>query len=417
MDKDTTKTTFYQYLEPINFGNLAEILLSLDKYVKKLSTEKLIMILIYGQLFSKTSLTELSTEVKNDEELQKILKLESISTSQLSRKLRDIPDEVLQAIFKDLKIRILAKRGVNFARKAFKYLNIIDSSTVSMAVSQYPWAEFRNTKAGIKVHTRIVFDNENNSVTPDKIVITSAKGADKTKMDDLVVTTAKDALHVFDRAYVDYEKFDEYCENDTIFLSRLKSNAKIEIISTETKIIDGKEVTDSIVRLGENTTRMTNNLRLLEIPDDKEPGKIIRIITNDFTRSTQEISDFYRNRWQIELFFKWIKQHLHVKKFYGISQNAVKNQILSAMVTYLLLCLFKKKVNSHWTLLDTLCLISICRYQSLEKFIEKLKRPPTRTSKGRRKINHEEIFNLTYRQVMSGDTELLNSTEIDPVIL
>jgi len=162
---------------------------------------------------------------------------------------------------------------------------------------------------------------------------------------------------------------------------------------------------------------MTNTLRLLEIPDDKEPGKIIRIITNDFNRSTQELSNFYRNRWQIELFFKWIKQNLHVKKFYGTSQNAVKNQILSAMVTYLLLCLFKKEVNSHWSLLDTLRLISICRYQSLEKFIEKLKRPPTRTSKGRRKINHEEIFNLTYRQVMSGDTALLYSNKIDPVVL
>ena len=87
------------------------------------------------------------------------------------------------------------------------------------------------------------------------------------------------------------------------------------------------------------------------------------------------------------------------------------------MVTYLLLCLFKKEVKSHCSLLNTLRLISICRYQSLEKFIEKLKRPPTRTSKGRQKINNEEIFNLTYRQVMSGDTELLNSTEIDPVIL
>lgn len=418
MDKDTTKTTFYQYLSPINFEKVSEIILSLDRYVKKLTTQKLIMILIYGQLFTKTSLTELSTEVKNDEDLQKILKLKSISTSQLSRKLRDTPAQVLQAILKELKIRILAEKGANFARQDLNQLNIIDSSTISMAVSQYPWAEFRSTKAGIKIHTRIVFDSDNNMVTPDKIVITPAKGADRTKMDDLVITTEENALHVFDRAYVDYQKFDDYCDKNTLFLSRLKSNALVEFISSKKKIIDGKEITDSIVRLGkEGISQMSNNLRLLEIPDDKDPDKIIRIISNDFNRSAQELSDLYRNRWQIELFFKWIKQHFHVKVFYGHSQNAVKNQILSAMISYLLLSLLRKEVKSHKSLFTVLRLMSICKYDTIEKFIKKLKRPPTRTSKGRRKINHEKIFNLTYRQVMSGDMELFYSTEIDPVIL
>ncbi len=287
-----------------------------------------------------------------------------------------------------------------------------------MAVSQYPWAEFRKTKAGIKIHTRIVFDNESKMVTPDKVVITPAKGADRTKMDDLVVTTAKDALHVFDRAYIDYKKFDAYCDNNTLFLSRMKSNAKIKVISSEKKIIDGKEIIDSIVRLGnENTNQMKNDLRLLEIPDDQDPNELVRIITNDFNRSAQELSDLYRNRWQIEIFFKWIKQHLHVKVFYGFSQNAVKNQILSALVTYLLLSFLKKEVQSNKSLFTVLRLISICKYETLEKFIKKLKRPPSRMSRGRRKINFEEIRNLTYRQVMAGNSELLYSTEIDPVVL
>ncbi|MCG8512887.1 MAG: hypothetical protein MI740_02005 [Halanaerobiales bacterium] len=105
-------------------------------------------------------------------------------------------------------------------------------------------------------------------------------------------------------------------------------------------------------------------------------------------------------------------QHLHVKAFYDFSQNALNNQILSAMVGYLLLCLLKKEVSSHKSLLEVIRLISICKYEGLAKFIKKLKRPPTRTSKGRQKINHEEIFDLTYRQVMSGDTELLYSSEI-----
>ena len=263
MDKDITKNTFYQYLTPINFLKVSKIIAPLDKYVKKLTTAKLIVILIFAQLFSKKSLSELSGVVKNDQDLQKILNLESISTAQLSRKLRDTPPQVLQAIFKDLKIKAIAKKGVNFTRNNFQQLNIIDSSIVSMAVSQYPWAEFRKTKAGIKLHTRIVFDQQNNMLTPDKIVITPAKSADKTKMDELIITKAPNALHLFDRAYVDYQKFDDYCANNTLFLSRLKSNALVKVISSQKKVIGTKEVADSIVRLGqEGISQMSNNLRL-----------------------------------------------------------------------------------------------------------------------------------------------------------
>lgn len=420
MDKDIIDSAFLQYLAPINFDKINHIIsfLSLDKYVKKLTTERFLIILIFGQLFSIKSLSHLSEKVIGDEDLQQLLGMDSISTAQLSRKLREIPPELMHLIFNELVKRTLAEKGANFVRNNFNNLHIIDSSTISMALSQYPWAEFRKTKAGIKIHLRIVFDDKT-GVIPDKVVISPAKGADRTKMDDLVITTAKNALHVFDRGYVDYKKFDEYTDNSTLFVSRLKSNAVIKVIKSEKKIIDGKEITDSIVRLGtEGINQMRNNLRLLEIPDDNDPDKIIRIITNDLERSTKEISDIYRNRWQIELFFKWIKQHLHVKVFYGFSENAVKVQIWLALITYLLLSLLKKEVKTHKSLLTVQRMLDTYKYKPLKKFIKKLKRPPSRRSRGRKKIDYDKIFKYTYRQVMAGETELLNDdTVYDPVIL
>ena len=420
MDKDITKSTFLQYLTPINFEKFNEMIKSIgvDKYTKKLTTPKLIMILIYSQLTQADSLTHLSTIVSNDDDLQKMINLKSISTSQLSRTLRELDPAHINEIFKDLVMKAIAKNGVEHVKNNLQHINVIDASTISMAISQYPWADFRKTKAGVKLNMRIKFHETSNETLPDKVVISSAKEADKTKIDDLVVTS-KNALNIFDRGYVDYENFDEYTDNDILFLSRLKSNAKIKFIKTKTKYIDDKKVTDSIVRLGtKNINQMNNNLRLLRIPDDRDPDKIISIITNDFNRTAKEISDLYRNRWEIENFFKWIKQHLHIKKFYGFSENAVKNQIMAALITYLLLHLFRDKTKSKKSLLEIQRLINICIDKPVKLLIQKINKSPSRSSKGRRKINYDEIFEFTLQQVKEGDTKHLYQDSIyDPVIL
>jgi len=420
MDKDITKPTFLQYLEPINFEKFNDLITNtgVDKYVKKLSTSKMVSLLIYSHLFDVESLNHLSTVVNSDEDLDELINLDSISTSQLSRKLRDLEPELIEKIFKQLVIKAIAENGVNKVKQKLKHINIIDASTISMAVSQYPWADFRKTKAGVKINLRLKFCDELDKVMPDKTVISPAKEADRTKMEELVVTSEK-ALNIFDRAYVDYEKFDEYTDNSILFLSRMKDNAKIEYIDTETQDIDGKEIKDSTVKLGtENINQMENNLRLLEVPDDRNPDKIIKIITNDFERSAKEISDLYRNRWKIEIFFKWIKQHLQIKKFFGFSQNAVENQILSALITHLLLVLFKEKVQTKKSLLKIKRIMDICKYDPLKKLINKLKKPPSRTSKGRRKTNHEKIFELTKKQVIEGNTDhLYDESTYNPTFL
>lgn len=405
MDKDITKTTFFQYLRPINFKKLNVIVekLSADKYVKKLTTKKMLILLIFSQLFNVESLTHLSTIVSADDDLSELINLDSISTSQLSRTLRNKQPELLNKVFKELAVKYISQKGTARLKEDLGQINIIDASIISMALSQYPWAEYIKTKAGVKLNLRLKFHQNIDEVTPDKVVISSARNADRTKMDKLV-PTAEGVLNIFDRGYVDYKKFDDFTEDNILFLSRLKKNAKIEYIHSETKRLDKKTIRESTVLLGEKTnyTKMKHKLRLLEIPDDRNPEKIIKIITNDFTKTTQEISDLYRYRWKIETFFKWIKQHLHVKKFYGMSKNAIKNQLFSALITHLLLSFFKRDTQTKKSLLKLKRLLDIYKHKPLKLLLEKLKKPPSHTSSGRKSYNHEEVFALIIQETKNG---------------
>ena len=140
---------------------------------------------------------------------------------------------------------------------------------------------------------------------------------------------------------------------------------------------------EAIVKLGDpNTYVMEHPLRLIECNDSE--GNVIRILTSDFSLETVEISDLYRNWWQIELFFKWIKQHLLVKKCYGTSKNAVYNQIRLALITYCLTLLMQKNITYQGRLLNVFKHLQLCWAEPFETFIKALFRPPSRHSKGRR---------------------------------
>ena len=147
---------------------------------------------------------------------------------------------------------------------------------------------------------------------------------------------------------------------------------------------------------------MEHPLRLIECLDSE--GNRIRILTSDFNLSVEEISDLYRSRWQIELFFKWIKQHLHVKKCYGTSKNAVYNQIRLALITFCLTLLMQKNCTYSGSLLDVYKHLRLCWEETFAEFLKALFRSPSRSSAGRRKWDHERIFEETAQQVEAGMT-------------
>ncbi len=233
---------------------------------------------------------------------------------------------------------------------------------------------------------------------------------------DALVVEEEGALNVFDRGYVDYKKFDKYCEKSIRFVTRLKSNAAIEVVAELPVDPGGPIKKHQIVHLGKkDVSRMKHTLRLVEAEDTQ--GNPVIIITNDFKLEADEIGTIYRYRWQIELFFKWIKQHSRVKHFYGTSEQAVENQIFIALITYCLLMLMKLKAGYKGPLLTVKRLIHTCLCEPFTSFVRKLYRKPQRSSRGRRRLNHEAIYQETLRQVIAGETGLLNDLVYDPVIL
>lgn len=222
MDKDTLFSSFGKYIAPINIVKLQQRVeeIKQDKYTKKLTTKAYLLLFLYAQLRQKESLHAISIDLL-EETFQREVGFTSISPAQLSRKNNQVDPELLAEIFMDLVCQIHTASASCQDKKTYK---IIDSTTVSLCLSKYKWASFRQSKAGIKIHLRLVFANQQD-VYPEKVVITSAKSNDRTQMDVLI--DEKGAMYVFDRGYVDYQKFDDYCDQGVFFASRLKKNADI----------------------------------------------------------------------------------------------------------------------------------------------------------------------------------------------
>ena len=322
-----------------------------------------------------------------------------------------VPTEVFEALF----MPIASKTGSHMnlmSGRVYHPLRVIDASTITLSLTRHRWAEFRQTKSGVKIHLRLRLFGPD--VLPDKVVITPAKVADNTQMNNLVAEDP-DAINVFDRGYLDYGKFDQYCKERIYFVTRLKANAIINVLE-ESPCGDSDTIkSDSTVLLGTGKDQMDHSLRLIEAVDTE--GNEIMILTNVHDMSAEEIGDIYRNRWQIELFFKWIKQHFTVKYFHGKSNQAVANQIYIALIMHCLLTILKVDSGYRGTLLELTRLIKTCLFDLYQLFLEKLRRKPSRTSRGRCTFDHETIFRMTLSQVMAGKDDHLYDLTYDPVIL
>lgn len=409
--KNTTKSTFMQLFQPVFSKNIwTEIhheVPNLDKRVQKLKTNQLALLISNAQLQEFKALRKISASVQSND-FSRTLGLESISHSQISRRLRTLPVRVSEMLFKNLLNEVAKKKGFGLIQQRLGNLFMIDASTISLCLSKYPWAVFRKTKAGIKMHLRLSFDG---MALPDAVIITPAKTADKKKLDELIVKDT-DALNIFDRGYVDYKLFDDYCDKGIRFVTRLKENAVVEFLGQRSVEEDGPIEEDVDVILGTNSRKMKHKLRVITIDDSvNEP---FSIVTNDFTRSAEEFGEIYRYRWQIELFFKWLKQHAQIKHFYGTSETAVINQLLLALMTYCALVLLKLEIEDKRDLLNLQRIAISCLFESYDSFLEKLRR---KWGNGSRRINYDRIYKMTVHQIMNEETHWLNDLTYDPVIL
>ena len=214
----------------------------------------------------------------------------------------------------------------------------LDASTIDLCLSVFPWALFRSTKSAVKLHA--LLDLRGN--IPTFIHISHAKLGDVKVLDMLVPEPG--AFYVMDRAYLDFERLNVLHSMGAFFVLRAKSNTKYRRrYSRDVDKSTGVQCDQTIVLTGvESKHDYPQPLRRVKYRDAKT-GKTFNFLTNNFIVSPVAIADLYRHRWQVELFFKWIKQHLRIKSFYGTSENAVKTQIRIAVAVYVLVAIIKKR--------------------------------------------------------------------------
>ena len=245
----------------------------------------------------------------------------------------------------------------------------LDASTIDLCLSVFPWAPFRSTKAAIKLHT--LLDLRGN--IPTFLHISDGKLHDVNVLDLLVPEPG--AFYVMDRGYIDFERLHRLHETGSFFVTRAKSNLKAQRRYSHPVDRSTGLICDQTIVLTGFYSRQYFDTPLRRIKfKDPTTGKRLVFLTNNFALPAITIADLYRCRWQVELFFKWVKQHLRIKVFFGTSENAVKTQIWIAVSVYVLVAIVKKRLNLPASLYQILQILSLTMFERvpLNQLLSKL---------------------------------------------
>lgn len=230
----------------------------------------------------------------------------------------------------------------------------LDSSTIDLCLNLFPWARFRRSKGAVKLHT--LMDLHGN--IPTVIEVTDGKVHDVNMLDHLVIEPG--AFYIMDRGYLDFARLSRMDQAGAFFVTRAKSNTRLRRLSSV-------PVDKSAGIICDQRVRLVTTVSLVAYPDqlrriryrDPDTGKGLVFLTNNFALPAPVVAKLYKRRWQIELFFKWVKQHLRIKRFYGNSANAVKTQVWIAVCVYLLVAILKKRLQSDHRLYTILQILGI----------------------------------------------------------
>lgn len=376
MDNVPNSTVICQCLKMLSVNTSRDK--ELDYRAQKLFVGSSILMFIEAQLQQRHSYYEMVEHLVANDTFQKMLGLESISISQLSRKMRQLPTTELQNLFFSLlkKIKELTgdRRGVS---AQIGKLKVLDSTEITLPPILSKWAYCSRSNHGVKMHTSLVIADAK-TMYPDHMIATTKDVADHEVAK--YFTVEQDATYVMDRGYQVYDHFKYWVDRRIKFVARVKQNSRLSIVE-ERDLPKRKKgfIRDADVMMPDLPTK----LRLIEFKDDQ--GRTYRLVTNRWDLSAHQIAEIYRHRWQIETFFKWVKQHIRLVKPHGYSVEAIWNQMYIALIAYALCLLIKLQLQckqSVWQLLQLMCIYAD---RSWECFIAALHRKPTRTSKGRPK--------------------------------
>ncbi len=247
--------------------------------------------------------------------------------------------------------------GVRLKRTAY----VFDSTTIDLCLALFPWARFMKTKAAVKLHTLM----DLRGAIPCFVSITDGKTYDATIMDELVLEPG--AFYIMDRGYIDFRRLYRFHQSLAFFVVRARKNMHYHVRSR--RPIDkstGLRADQTIVLAGKTTAPYyPQPFRRISFFDAATQKRFV-FITNNFTLSPLTIASLYKRRWQVELFFKWIKQYLRIKAFYGTSENAVKTQIWIAISVYVLVAIIKKQLGIERSLGEILQILNITLFEKTD---------------------------------------------------
>ena len=318
-----------------------------DRYVKIFTTWQQFMAILYSQITQKDSLRDIVTGLSAHAARWYHLGLSGIHKSTLS----DANAKRDYRMFEGLFYHLLARCKNLTPKHKFRVKNplyTIDASTIDLCLSVFPWAKFRTTKGAIKLHC--LYDHS--GALPTFLTVTDGKRHDVRVVKDNKFPLSPDSIISVDKAYIDYTWLNSLNEQGVWFVTRAKSNIDYTVVGQHP--ISGKGVlSDEQISLQGQLTKAkySKKLRLIRYYDD-EREKMLTFLTNNFKLAATTIAQIYKSRWQIELFFKWIKQNLKIKSFLGTSKNAVLTQIWVAMCYYLLLTYIKYQTKYSFSLLQ-----------------------------------------------------------------
>lgn len=314
-----------------------------DKHLKGFSNWSHFSALLFGQFSHLDSLRSISGSLATVKNRLYHVGITSVNKSTLSYANNNRNHRVFEDLFYTLLAKVKGKAGGHKFR--FKNnLYSIDSTTIDLCLSLYNWATFRQTKGGIKLHTKL----NHNGYLPEVVHVSNAVDNDQKHADRF--TFQKGDIVLMDRGFDKYERYANYCNEGIYFVTRMKEDAAYRIVKRNDTSNHKNITSDHSIKYTGFYSKQKCPLELRKIRSiDPETGKAIVILTNIFHLSVNTISSLYKERWQIEIFFKTIKQNLKIKSFLGTSRNAVLCQIWIAMIAYLLLAYFQFLSTFKWT--------------------------------------------------------------------
>lgn len=336
-----------------------------DKYCKHFGHWNHLIAMLYAQLSGANSLRTLVAGFNSQATAHHHLGVRPVKRSTLG----DANENRSDVVFAAIASHLMAQAGRSVRRESAELLYLLDSTSFTLKGQQFEhWTASNRTRntQGIKLH--VLLDAINAAPAWSSFSPANVNDVERARQ----VPLTKDAIYVCDRGYCDYNWWKQIDSMGAQFVTRFKSNAALEVICERPIGIEDAAtiLSDSMVQLKSRQAGRRKNLyqhtlrRVTVVRPDKETPLVLA--TNDLVSPASVIAQRYKDRWAIELFFKWIKQHLRIKKFLGRSENAVRIQILTALIGYLLVVLYKQRHALRQSLWECLCVISATLFQRIE---------------------------------------------------